>query len=337
MFPGFCLSKNRSVLPNVSVVLPEGKMIGIHRPPGCGKSTILKPLIWYYDVQKDKVRISRENIKIINTGFHAGDRGRDSGNTGGVWQAGRRKRGDGMTAEELSIDLSKHVMYSKTAERVVKDYLMKKVGEKEAFPAFSRIERQYAEFLRDLPYLGGKKSVHNGTGGTYDCIFLFAVYEALNGEPTIQELYDMNCAIFLPGFDRLKKWKLVNANHSFALRLIHLAFRLAAKEKKAEKGPYAYAGFIMKVEPFSKTEGIRYRFDRCPIVEFAKAHGYLDLMPAMCNGDYPAMEDLHAALIRSTTCADGDYCDYWIVGDKSEIAKAHPRWTDECGFWRNTL
>lgn len=40
-----------------------------------------------------------------------------------------------------------------------------------------------------------------------------------------------------------------------------------------------------------------YRFDRCPIAEFAKTHGYLDIMPAFYNSDYPAMECINAALI----------------------------------------
>ena len=73
----------------------------------------------------------------------------------------------------------------------------------------------------------------------------------------------------------------------------------------------------MQTEPFDPKTGIHYRFEQCPIAEFAKAHDLLEIMPAICNGDYPAMELLHAGLIRTTTCANGNVCDYWIVGDKS--------------------
>ena len=69
------------------------------------------------------------------------------------------------------------------------------------------IEEQYAQYLKELPYIGGKKSIHNGEGGTYDCIFLFALYEALNHKPTMQDIYDLNCSVFLPSFEKLKKWK----------------------------------------------------------------------------------------------------------------------------------
>ena len=91
----------------------------------------------------------------------------------------------------------------------------------------------------------------------------------------------------------------------------------------------------MKVEPYDKNIGPKYIFERCPIAEFAKAHGYLDIMPAICNSDYPAMEMIHSHLIRKHTCANSDICDYWIVGDGSEAAKEHPKKIDDKGYWYN--
>ena len=38
-------------------------------------------------------------------------------------------------------------------------------------------------YTKDLPYLGGKKNTHNGTGGKYDCIMIFAYYEAPDHTP----------------------------------------------------------------------------------------------------------------------------------------------------------
>ncbi len=48
-------------------------------------------------------------------------------------------------------------------------------------------------------------------------------------------------------------------------------------------------------------------------------------MPAFCNGDYPAMDLMHAGLIRKHTCANSNVCDYWIVGDESPYFKEHRR------------
>ena len=57
-----------------------------------------------------------------------------------------------------------------------------------------------------------------------------------------------------------------------------------------------------------------YEFTACPAAEFAKKHGLTDIMPALCNVDFASMELLHARLVRTTTCACGDRCDYTICG-----------------------
>ena len=48
-------------------------------------------------------------------------------------------------------------------------------------------------------------------------------------------------------------------------------------------------------------------------------------MPAFCHGDYPAMEWMHAELIRKHICANSNVCDKWIVGDKSSYFKGYPK------------
>ena len=228
----------------------------------------------------------------------------------------------------IHIDLKKHILISGEMENVIKKHLSEKYSKDDVELFWKKITQQYAVFLKDLPDFGGKKSRHNGPGGTYDCISLFAYYEVLNHEPSLEELYQMNCEVFLPAFKKMAG--IVNANKSFLRRLLHLAFVMTAKTDEGRDG-----GYIMKVEPYNKEEGVRYRFERCPIAEFAKTHGYLNIMPAFCNSDYPAMEYINAALIRKHTCANSDICDYWIVGDESREAKEHPRKTDNDGYWYN--
>ena len=230
--------------------------------------------------------------------------------------------------ESIQIDLKKHILISKEMENVIKKHLSEKYSKNDVELYWKKIIQQYAVFVNDLPDFGGKKSRHNGPGGTYDCISLFAYYEVLNHEPSLDELYQMNCEVFLPEFKKMAG--IVNANKSFLRRLLHLAFVMTAKTDEGRDG-----GYIMKVEPYNKEEGVRYRFERCPIAEFAKGHGYLNIMPAFCNSDYPAMEYINAALIRKHTCANSDICDYWIVGDESREAKEHPRKTDSDGYWYN--
>ena len=220
-----------------------------------------------------------------------------------------------------------HLPISKEMETVLKRHLSAKYTQTVADDIWKNILTQYEAFTKDLPDLGGKRNRHNGPGGTYDCIALFAYYEALNHEPGMDELYEMNCEVFLPAFKKMAG--IVNANKSIFRRILKLAFDMTAKADERIKD-----GYIMKVEPYSR-DGVRYHFDRCPVAEFAKAHGYLNIMPAFCNCDYPAMEYINAALIRKHTCANSDVCDYLIVGDESKTAKEHPKETDEQGYWYN--
>ena len=81
---------------------------------------------------------------------------------------------------------------------------------------------------------------------------------------------------------------------------------------------------------------IYYEFTACPAAAFAKQFGFADIMPALCNVDFAAMELLHARLVRTTTCVDGCRCDYTICGDQDPYAKEHPECRDEAGFRRNT-
>lgn len=52
----------------------------------------------------------------------------------------------------------------------------------------------------------------------------------------------------------------------------------------------------MNVAPYQKDKPIYYEFTKCPIAEFAQKHDLLEVMPALCNPDYTAMELIHARL-----------------------------------------
>ena len=96
-----------------------------------------------------------------------------------------------------------HLPISKEMETVLKRHLSAKYTQTVADDIWKNILTQYEAFTKDLPDLGGKRNRHNGPGGTYDCIALFAYYEALNHEPGMDELYEMNCEVFLPAFKKM--------------------------------------------------------------------------------------------------------------------------------------
>ena len=232
-----------------------------------------------------------------------------------------------MKDEELQIDRSCHVLYSKPCKKEIQRKIALHYPEQERENVWTRVQTQYADFLKDWRTdLGGKKNFHNGAGGNYDCIALMAYYVVCKEKTGLKEIEEMEGHLFLTAF---RKLSFVNANHPLIQRLIYQSFRNT--KKQCDK----WGDFKMNVAPFKRGKPIYYEFTACPIAEFAKKQGLLEIMPALCNPDYEAMELIHAKLIRTTTCANGCKCDYTICGDRDPYAKEHPEYRDEAGYRRN--
>jgi len=235
-----------------------------------------------------------------------------------------------MTEKELQFDRKKHVCYSREMKKVMLEHLHRHYSNEQSEIIWEDFQNTYVEFLKDLPDLGGNKSQHNGAGGTYDSISLFAYYKACPDKPDLNELNEMILEVCLPPFKKLGK--LFNVNKPFTRYLLRLAFKITAKGSSESES--IYPNYIMEVAD-KEDKSVSYCFKRCPIAEFAKQHGYTYLMPAICNGDYPLFEALHGTLIRKSTCANGDICDYRIIGDNNPEIKNHQRKTDGSGYWYN--
>ena len=64
-------------------------------------------------------------------------------------------------------------------------------------------------------------------------------------------------------------------------------------------------------------DGNFYYFTRCPLYDFARKYGFLEVLPVCCELDHILTEASHGKLIREYTLATGGpICDYWIVPDK---------------------
>lgn len=233
-----------------------------------------------------------------------------------------------MKDSELQFDRSCHVLYSEPCkaqilEKIALHYLP---GQREE--AWERVQRQYVEFLSDWRRdLGGSKNFHNGAGGTYDCIALMAYYVACRDATSLAEIEAMEGELVLPSF---RKLGFVDCNRPVFRKLMHFAFMNA--KKKCDK----WGDYEMNVAPFEKDKPIYYEFTACPAAEFAKKHGLEEVMPALCNVDFAAMELIGARLVRKTTCSNGCKCDYTICGSRDEeYLKAHPEYRDEAGYRRN--
>ena len=228
---------------------------------------------------------------------------------------------------KLQFDRSCHVLYSRACKKQICSKIALHYPPEERQSVWMQVQLQYADFLSDWRTdLGGKKNFHNGTGGNYDCIALMAYYAVCKSVTSLEEIEQMEGELVLPAF---RKLTFVNCNKPFFKKLMYRAF-LRAK-KQCDK----WGDFQMNVAPFEADKPIYHEFTACPTAEFAKKHDLLEVMPALCNPDFTAMELIHARLMRRTTCANGCKCDYTICGDQDPCLSAHPEYRDEAGYRRN--
>lgn len=232
-----------------------------------------------------------------------------------------------MRDRDLSFDRTCHVLYTKPCKKQIQQKIALHYPPEQREEVWEQVQLQYVDFLKDWRTdLGGKKNFHNGAGGNYDCIALMSYYVVCKAVTSLDEIEEMEGELFLPAF---RKLRFVDVNKPFWKRLLHRAF-LTAK-KRCDR----WGDFVMHVAPYEADKPIYYEFTQCPTAEFAKQHGLLEVMPALCNPDFEGMELLHARLVRTTTCANGCKCDYTICGDRDAYLKEHPEYRDAQGYRRN--
>lgn len=219
-----------------------------------------------------------------------------------------------MKDSKLQFDWNCHALYSKPCKKQIQKKIVHHYPKKEQEAVWERVQCQYVDFLSDWRTdLGGKKNFHNGVGGTYDCIALMAYYTICKEITNLEEIEEMESAVVLPVFRVLSKF--IDCNKPLFKKIMYKIFKNA--EKKCKK----WHDYEMYVAPFDMDKPIYYEFTACPVAEFAEKNNLLEVMPALCNVDYTAMEMLHAKLVRKSTCSNGCKCDYTICGEQGHIHK----------------
>lgn len=232
-----------------------------------------------------------------------------------------------MEDSELQFDRKCHVIYSKQCKKQIRAKIALHYPENRRESVWEEVQKKYVGFLSDWRTdLGGKKNFHNGRGGTYDCIALMAYYSVCKDVTSLDEIEKMEGDLFLTAF---RKMSFIDANRPIVKKLMYRSF-LNAK-KQCDK----WNDYKMYVAPLEDDKPIYYEFTECPVAEFAKKHGLLEVMPALCNPDYEAMELIGARLVRTTTCSNGCKCDYTVCGNRDEYPSLHPEYCDEAGYRRN--
>lgn len=120
----------------------------------------------------------------------------------------------------------------------------------------------------------------------------------------------------------------INVNRRLQMKLLRSAMYrryipyASLVEEKVAQGQWGNT-WRVRINPRNTEEGVCFDLVGCPLADYARANGYMNLLPYMCATDHLIPALVHAKLIRTHTCALGsDSCDYWYVGDESETAKA---------------
>lgn len=206
--------------------------------------------------------------------------------------------------------------YWKMIIPIIRKSLVKRVGKEEAAAIVQKTDAAYRSMLNRADDIGKDNPM---ASNLYEALLFFAVWEAGDGKISVEDLREISHEVM--GIPALKVIGLLrNANKS---GLAKLEKKMHQNAEWLEVHPqYKGVSWDFNFDKTKHSEGFYYHFTRCPVNDFARKEGYLEVLPVMCDVDFLSAELMHAKLIRKQTLASGgDICDYWFVGDKSPAAK----------------
>lgn len=199
---------------------------------------------------------------------------------------------------------------------LVKKNLVRRFGKEEAASLIQKTDAAYRDMLNRADDIGKDNPM---ASNLYEGLLFLALWEAADGKISVDDLREITRAVMQ--FPAMKLVGLfVNANRS---GLEKLEKRMHKNAEWLEVHPqYKGVSWDFNFDKTKHSEGFYYHFTRCPLNDFARREGYIEVLPVMCEIDLLSAELMHAKLIRKQTLASGgDCCDYWFVGDKSPSAK----------------
>lgn len=206
--------------------------------------------------------------------------------------------------------------YWKMIIPLVKKDIVKRFGKEGAASLIQKTDSVYRNMLNRADDIGKDNPM---ASNLYEGLLFLALWEAADGKISVDDLREITRAVMQ--FPAMKVVGLfMNANKS---GLEKLEKRMHKNAEWLEVHPqYKGVSWDFNFDKTKHSEGFYYHFTRCPLNDFARREGYLEVLPVMCEIDLLSAELMHAKLIRKQTLASGgECCDYWFVGDKSPSAK----------------
>ena len=236
-----------------------------------------------------------------------------------------------------------HEYYAKNAPKLKKSlnsYLKPIAAELE-----QRSGKSYASLLAEIwdhyeknmlecfPYIGGDSV--SGTKNLTGAYFFVSMGEVLKvcGVP-LEEIGHLMVLAYERRFTRMPG--IVKAGAKKIVTNVGLLNRYFLKKDAANAAnAAANPGSFVTKTMIPPEEGYDFSYHNlvCPLSNFARAHGYEEYMPYLCNMDYVMFGALGVPLYREHTCfEDGDYCDFKLKKDAEPMEYWPPVFKQGKGF-----
>ncbi len=175
----------------------------------------------------------------------------------------------------------------------------------------------YRDLLNRMDDIGAKNPM---ASNVYMSFVFFAVYLAAKGKLSVDDLrVTANDAVQAPIMKIMGL--MMNLNRPSCMRSMDKMMHQNA-EWLEQHPQYKEKSWDFNFDAKKHRDGFYYHFTQCPLNNFARREGLLDVLPVMCDMDHETAKLMHAKLHRAQTLASGgSICDYWYVGDKTRNPK----------------
>ena len=190
--------------------------------------------------------------------------------------------------------------------------IRRRYGYELAAKAYNDARPIYRQMLADFPSIGADNPM---AGNIYMCFVLMAVWKAAGGAITPDG--------FRPVIRKMAKspmmTKMLSKRDMNNPEELQQSWKgLYEKKAWADQRPqYRDKTWDYNIDEKKHRDGVYYYFTNCPLNNYARTYGYMEILPVCCELDYLITEANHAVLHRDQTLASGGtMCDYWVVPDK---------------------
>ena len=202
--------------------------------------------------------------------------------------------------------------YLRLFSMLLRKHLKKAYGKEVTRRALKNAPGIYREMLTQVDDIGSDNPM---ASNIYMCFVLMAVWKGAEGaispdsfRPVIRDMVKSPMVTKILGKRDMNRPEDIRESLK----------GLYEKKEWADSRPqYRDKTWDYNIDETKHRDGVFYYFTNCPLNNYARKYGFMEILPVCCELDYLITEANHAVLHRDQTLASGgSMCDYWVVPDK---------------------